>query len=142
MALAVRAALVLVSLAGAGVFAGCVSESDEAAIEEVMREFFDAFQEADSERLAGLFGGLCEDTQENAIAAIAELDTLGEEIQFDLRSVDVRILDEEFAEALPEGSVTIDGQTSPLTTNGEEEEYTLFVKEDGEWRIADCNLFL
>ncbi len=106
-----------------------------------MEDFFDAFEDGDAEGLAVLFSAECGDMTEAAAGAIDELREAvqGQEVDFVLVGVDIQNLEEDSAEVLPNGSVYIRGQQAPLA--GEDEEYTALVKEDGEWKIADCALF-
>ena len=55
-----------------------------------------------------------------------------------MTGVDVRNLEGDTAEAAPQGTVSIAGEEEPL---GSEEDYNNVVKEDGEWKIADCDFF-
>jgi hypothetical protein len=74
-----------------------------------------------------------------AESAIMELYSGATEVSFDLTGVDVRELNDVSAQARPKGNFTLDGRQEQLT--GEDERYTPLVKEDGDWRIADCGLF-
>ncbi len=63
----------------------------------------------------------------------------GSELEVEVTDVVVRNLEDDSAEASAEGSVTVDGQEVPLSqiAPGGQEFLTL-VKEDGDWKIADC----
>jgi hypothetical protein len=104
-----------------------------------MEDFFDALQDGDAERLAGLFSAECGDLTADAEAAIEQFQSV-EGVEIDLDGVDVQDLTGETAAILPKGTISIEGQTQPLV--GEDEEFTPVVKEDGEWKIAECQLFL
>ena len=136
MKIAVTAVAVL--LAGL-LTAACGGGGDKGAIEDLMEGFFQSFQDGDAEQLASLFSADCADMKEAATAAIEELRTVGESVQFDVTGVDIQNLEETSAEVLPLGFVIIDGEKGSLA--GEEEEYAQVVKEEGEWKIADCTLF-
>ena len=127
------AAVVVVVLLGTG------GGSDEQAIRDVIEELFVGFEEQNAEKLAGVFSAECGEMFDDAIAALQEFQSSGDEIDFELAGVDIRNLEEDSAEALPQGFVTIDEQRSPLTA--EDEDYTPLVKEDGDWKIAACDLF-
>ncbi len=127
------AAVVVVVLLGTG------GGGDEEAIEDVINELFAGFEEQNAEKLAGVFAAACGDMFDDAIAALQEFQSAGDEIEFEIAGVDVRNLEEDTAEALPQGFIIIDEKRSSLTE--EEEEYTPLVKEDGDWKIAACDLF-
>ncbi|OGO49640.1 MAG: hypothetical protein A2148_12270 [Chloroflexi bacterium RBG_16_68_14] len=140
MKIAVTAGAVLLAsllIAACGVGGG--GGGDEGAIEDLMEGFFQSFQDGDAEQLASVFSAECGDMKEAADAAIEELRTVGESVQFDVIGVDIQNLEENAAEVLPEGFVIIDGEKGSLA--GEEEEYAQVVKEGGEWKLADCTLF-
>ena len=114
-------------------------DGDEEAIEDLMGDLFEGFEQQNAEKLAGVFAAECDDMFDEAIAALQEFQSLGDEIEFEVAGVDVRNLKENSAEALPQGFVIIDEQRSSLTA--EDEDYTPLVKEDGDWKIAACDLF-
>ena len=109
---------------------------DAAAIESMIREFYSAFEDGDANKLASLFSADCADISDTLAEALDLIGGLG--IEFDVTGVDVRNLDGDTAEAAPQGTVSIAGEEEPL---GSEEDYNNVVKEDGEWKIADCDFF-
>ena len=131
--------LIAVAAVVVAVLLGTGGGSDEEAIEDVMRELFAGFEEQNAEKLAGVFAAGCGDMFDDAIAALQEFQSAGDEIGFEIAGVDVRNQEEDTAEALPQGFLIIDEQRSPLTEEGED--YTPLVKEDGDWKIAACDLF-
>lgn len=111
-------------------------DGDTAAIESLVREFYSAFEDGDSNTLAGLFSANCANVEDNLSEALDLAGVLG--IEFDLTGVDVRNLQGDTAEAAPQGTASIAGEEGPL---GSEEDYNRVVKEDGAWKIADCDFF-
>jgi len=131
--------LIAVAAVAVAVLLGTGGGSDEEAIEGVIEELFAGFEEKNAEKLAGVFAAECGDMFDDAIAALQEFQSSGDEIDFEIAGVDVRNLQEDTAEALPQGFVIIDEERAPLTA--EDEDYTPLVKEDGDWKIAACDLF-
>ena len=109
---------------------------DTAAIESLVREFYSAFEDGDGNTLAGLFSANCANVEDSLSEALDLVGVLG--IEFDLTGVDVRNLQGDTAEAAPQGTASIAGEEGPL---GSEEDYNRVVKEDGAWKIADCDFF-
>ena len=131
--------LIAVAAVVVAVLLGTGGGGDEEAIEDVINELFAGFEEQNAEKLAGVFAAECGDMFDDAIAALQEFQSAGDEIGFEIAGVDVRNQEEDTAEALPQGFIIIDEQRSPLTEEGED--YTPLVKEDGDWKIAACDLF-
>jgi hypothetical protein len=140
-----RAAVLLVGLlivAGAvavAVWLGTASKDDEQQMEKLMGALFAGFQEQDVAKLAGVFSTTCGDMTVPAQQAIDQLYLDAKVVEFRLVGVDIRNLEDDTAEVLPQGSITIDGQESPIA--GADEEFTPVVKEDGKWKVAACDLF-
>ncbi len=109
---------------------------DAAAIESLVREFYSAFEDGDANTLAGLFSANCATIGDDLSEALELIGVLG--IEFDVTGVDVRNLEGDTAEAAPQGTASIAGEEGPL---GSEADYSSVVKEDGEWKIADCDFF-
>ncbi len=125
--------LAVVSCGGGG------DGADEGAIRDVFRVFFEAFEDADEVKLAGLINEDCEETEqiaETAIQSYLERGLAGN--SYDVTGATVRDLTEDSAEAIPEGVVRFEGGESPLADG--DSEYARFVKVDGEWKLADCNI--
>ncbi len=108
---------------------------DEAAIEDLVKDVLTAFQDGDATALAGFFSKDCGDVEEAARAAVEQIEAVGE-VTFEVTGVDIRNLQEDSAEVLPQGTGSIGDQEEPLSEPGDEP--TKLVKEDGEWKIADC----
>ncbi len=118
---------------------GGTDGADEEAISDVFRVFFEAFEDADEVKLAGLINEDCEETEqiaETAIQSYLERGLAGN--SYDVTGATVRDLTEDSAEAIPEGIVRFEGGESPLAD--EDSEYARFVNVDGEWKLADCNI--
>ena len=118
---------------------GGTNGADEEAISDVFRVFFEAFEDADEVKLAGLINEDCEETEqiaETAIQSYLERGLAGN--SYDVTGARVRDLTEDSAEAIPEGIVRFEGGESPLAD--EDSEYARFVNVDGEWKLADCNV--
>ena len=109
---------------------------DTAAIESLVREFYSALEDGDGNTLAGLFSASCANIEDDLTLGLELIGLLG--IEFDLTGVDVRNLQGDTAEAAPQGTASIAGEEGPL---GSEEDYNRVVKEDGAWKIADCDFF-
>ena len=114
---------------------------DEGAIKDVLRDFFQAFENKDEEALASLLSDDCEDAESRATEAIDDfLDrTTGVDVKFDITGVDIRDLTETTAEAIPQGNSSFDGEEFPLV-DSDSPEYTRLIKVEGEWKMADCNI--
>lgn len=124
--------LVLVACGGGG-------GGDEGAIRDVFRTFFEAFADGDEVKLAGLLNDDCVDADEIAENAIQSYLARGlEDVSYNVTGATVRDLTEDSAEALPQGTSRVDGDEFPLADA--DSEYARFVKEDGEWKLADCNI--
>lgn len=112
---------------------------DEGAIRDVFRDFFAAFEDSDASRLAGLLNEDCVDVDEIAESAVRSYLSRGlEGVSYDVTGATIRDLTEGSAEAIPEGIVRFEGGESPLADGNSE--YARFVKVDGEWKLADCNI--
>ena len=139
MTVALRAAavsLVALSLAACG---GGGGNADEKAIEDMGKQFLQAFADGDAAALAVLFGEECGDMTADASTAIEQYESLGE-VEVDLDGVRIQNLNDTSAEFLLEGTVTSDDERSPLS--GQDEDFALAVKENGVWKIAECDLLL
>ena len=90
-------------------------------------------------KLAGLLNDDCHDSLELAESAIQSYLARGlDSNSYSVTGATVRDLTEDSAEAIPEGVVRYEGGESPLAD--EDSEYARFVKVDGEWKLADCNI--
>ena len=141
MSAALRAGAVLVlglSLAACG--GGGGDGGEEGAIKDLMEQFFAAFENGDSAQLAALFSEQCGDLSSLTDGAIATFQDAGEDIDVKLSDVDIQNLTAASAEVLPEGTIVIDGQEVLLSEAGEA--HTALVKENGVWKIAQCDLLL
>ena len=124
--------LVLVACSGGEV-------SDETAIKNTFRDFFAAFEDGDEDALASLLSESCEDRQRTALRAIVSFESqLTGDVEFDVTGVEIRDLTETTAEAMPVGTYRFD-DVEGLLPEGDSEFATL-VKEDGGWKLADCNI--
>ena len=124
--------LVIVACGGGG-------GGDEGAIRDVFRDFFAAFEDGDEVKLAGLLNDDCVDSLELAENAIQSYLARGlDSNSYSVTGVVVRDLTEDSAEAIPEGVVRYEDGESPLAD--ENSEYARFMKVDGEWKLADCNI--
>lgn len=112
---------------------------DKAAIESMVRELLSAFEDGDAGKLADLSSSECGDIEEQIASVFAQVEAAGLQVKVDLTGISVRNLEEDSAEVAVEGTVTVAGQEQPL---GDEGEYTRVVKENGEWKVADCAYFL
>jgi hypothetical protein len=113
--------------------------ADEDAIEEMVQQFFQAFEDGDAAALAVLFGQECGDMTAAAESAIEQYEDFGE-IEIDLDGVSVQNLTESSAEFLPQGTVKSEDEETELSSP--DEDYSVAVKENGVWKIAECDLFL
>ena len=128
--------LLAVSLVACG---GGDGNGDKDAIEDMVRKFFQAFEDGDSAALAALFGQDCGDMTEAASSAIEQYEDFGD-IEVNLDGVRIQNLNDSSAEFLPEGTITSDDEETPLSSP--DEQYSVAVKENGVWKIAECDLFL
>jgi uncharacterized protein (TIGR02246 family) len=132
------ATCVAVSIAACG--GGDGGDNDtEAEIQAMVEDLLDSFLAGDTEAIAALFSEDCPNAQEDADAAYEDFAELEAEIEYNVTGVDVRNLTDDSAEVLPEGTVILDGEEGPITSAGDE--YFHAVKEDGEWKIAECDFF-
>jgi len=113
---------------------------DEGAIKEVFRDFFRAFEDGDASLLAGLLSDDCEDADSIAERAIQSSLSRGlEDVEYDVTGATIRDLTEDSAEAIPEGTSSVDGEEFPLV-GSDDPEYARLIKVGGEWKLADCNI--
>ena len=114
---------------------------DRAAIRDVFRDVFRAFENEDVEALASLLTADCEDAEALAAEAIDDFldSSLGGVIKFDITGADIRDLTETTAEAIPQGTSSVDGEEFPLVDSADSE-YAGLIKTDGEWKLADCHI--
>jgi len=129
--------LLALSLAGCG---GGGGGGEEGAIKNLMNTFFDAFEKEDATQLAGLFSEDCGDISSLAEGAIEQYKAVGENIEVHLDRVEISDLTDTTAAALPIGTISIGGQEATLAD--ETDTPTALVKEQGTWKIAQCDLFL
>ena len=129
--------LLAASLAACG--GGGGGNPDEAAIEDMVEQFFQAFEDGDAALLASIFAEQCGDMTAAASSAIDQYEGLGD-IELDLEDVSIENLTETTARFLPQGTVTSEGEEAPLSDPNEP--YTAAVKENGAWKVAECELFL
>jgi hypothetical protein len=126
------------------VLAACGSSGpggDEGAIQDVFSDFFQAFEDEDIDALAGLLSDDCDDADARAAEAIDDFldSTLDVDVEFDITGVDIRDLTETTAEAVPQGTSTVDGVEFSLV-DSDDPEYASLAKIDGEWKLTDCNI--
>lgn len=129
--------LLAVSLVACG-GGGRGGNSDEKAIKDMAEQFFQAFEDGDAELLASLFSEQCGDMTAIASSAIAQFEGL--DVEVDLDDVSIQDLTETTASFLPQGTAKSGGEEAPLSSP--EEAHTPAVKENGVWKIAECELFL
>ena len=111
---------------------------DAGAIEDVFRDFFQAFENEDAEALASLLNDSCEDAESRANEAIDALrDRVSGVIEFEISGVDVRDLTDRTAEAVARGFRRFNGERIALGADGED--YASLEKVDGAWKFADCD---
>ena len=130
--------LLAVSLVACGGGGGS-GNPDEDAIEEMVGQFFQAFEDGDAGLLASLFTTECGDMTAAAEAAIQAFEGF-DGVEIDLDSVSIENLTATSADFLPEGTLKSDDEESELSSP--DEEHTPAVKENGVWKIAECELFL
>ena len=146
VAAALVVAIVVAVGAGVGLWLGLrgggsrSGSGEQGAIKGMVEQFFGAFDKGDSVQLASLFSTQCGDMADSAASAIQQFKTAGSAVKVQVTDVDIQSLTENSAEMLPQGTLTIDGQESPISQTGDQ--HTKIVKENGQWRIAECNLFL
>jgi uncharacterized protein (TIGR02246 family) len=134
------ATCVAVSIAACGGNGGDGGDNDaEAEIQAMVEDLLDSFLAGDTEAIAGLFSEDCPDAQADAEAAYADFAELEVEVEYNVTGVDVRNLTDDSAEVLPEGTVILDGEEGPISSD--EDEYFHAVKEDGDWKLAECDFF-
>ena len=113
---------------------------DEGAIKNIFRDFFRAFEDADASLLASLLIDDCEDADSIAERAIQSSLSRGlADVEYDVTGVDIRDLTETTAEAIPQGTSSVEGDEFPLVDSADPE-YARLIKIDGEWKLADCNI--
>ena len=112
--------------------------SDEAAIEELIREVLSATVDGDAAKLAGLMSEACGDIEKEITTVLEQIERSGIEVQYNLTGADVRNLDGGSAEAAPQGSIITSDGEEPL---GDESDYVRMVKEGSGWKVADCDFF-
>lgn len=113
--------------------------SDEDAIRNVFRDFFEAFEDGDEAQLAALLTDDCEEADDIAADALQSYAERGlEDVTYDVTGADIRDLTDDSAEALPEGTVRYPGGEDVLADA--DSEYARFIKEGGDWKLADCNI--
>lgn len=117
--------------------AGTQGDSDEAAIERLMGEWFAAYEDGDAAALTALFVEECADLQPKAVDDMEQLHRRVGEITFDLTGVDIRNLTGDSASVMPEGLGWFDGEQVQLGSEGGD--YTPLVKQNGEWKISSCD---
>ena len=118
----------------------CGGGGDEGAIENIFRDFFRAFEDADASLLASLPIDDCEDADSIAERAIQSSLSRGlADVEYDVTGVDIRDLTETTAEAIPQGTSSVEGDEFPLVDSADPE-YARLIKIDGEWKLADCNI--
>lgn len=123
--------LAVVSCGGGG--------GDEGAIKDVFRDFFRAFEDENVDALAGLLSDDCADADSRAAEAIDDFATSALEVEFDITGVIISDLTETTAEAIPQGTRSVEGEKFPLVDSNDPE-YASLIKIDGEWKFADCNI--
>jgi len=130
--------MLALSLAACG---GGGANPDEQAINDLVEQFFQAFRDGDGTALASLFGAECGDMTDAATSAIEQFHVVTEDdVEIDIEKVDIRDLTETSAQYLPQVTLKSRGEEAPLA--GPDEPYTTAVKENGAWKIAECDLFL
>lgn len=133
-------AALLVAVLFASCSGGGGGGGEEGAIKDLMEQFFAAFENGDSAQLAALFSSECGDLSSLTDGAIASFQDAGDNVDVQLSGIDVQNLTATSAEVLPEGTIVIDGEEAALSDEGEA--HTALVKENGVWKIAQCDLFL
>ena len=114
-------------------------ESDETAIENTFRDFLDAIVNVDVIALENLLSADCDDARSRASRAIGEFQArLTGDVDFNVTGVELRDLTATTAEAMPVGTYRFDDDEGSLGSEGGD--FTALVKEDGEWKFADCNI--
>ena len=110
----------------------CGGGGDEAAIEDPIRDFVAAFEDRDPDVVLGMFSSECTDLED------AVRDTFESfEFEFALTGIDVLDLEGDSAIAGPQGKVTINDEETDLL----EADLHRVVRENGEWKVANCNFF-
>ena len=137
MTLLLRAAGV--TMLGIAVVACGSDESDEAAIENTFRDFLNAMVNVDVIALENLLSADCDDARSRAARAIGEFqDQLTGDVEFNVTGVVLRDLTVTTVEAMPVGTYRFDDDEGSLGSEGGE--FSALVREDGEWKFADCNI--
>ena len=134
-AVAIAVAVLLAACGGGGDGGGDGAESaDQTAIEELVQDFVTAFEARDADTLVSLFSSDCPRARRELEAAFQELDAAGVDTEIELRGVEVRSIEGDSASVRVQSALIVDGEeesTDRITTQ--------MVREDGEWKIADCN---
>lgn len=114
------------------------SSEDEEAIQALMEEYLRVYEDKDAVALTELFVDDCAALLDQATDEMEQLHSrAGGEISFELTSVDIRNLTESSAEVSPHGVGLIAGEE--VRIGSESLPYTPLVKQDGDWKINECN---
>ena len=135
VAIAVAVAVLLAACGGGGDDGGDgVESADQTAIEELVQDFVTAFEARDADTLVSLFSPDCPRARRELEAAFQELDAAGVDTEIELRGVEVRSIEGDSASVRVQSALIVDGEEQ-----GTDRISTELVREDGEWKIADCN---
>ena len=116
--------------------AACAGGDDRAAIEDLYETYVSAFERKDAEGIADLYWSGCPGMEEQA-ASVFE-DSEGTDIDVDLDGVLIRSIDDNTAHVRPRGTVRVEGFGTYRLIEAD----TPLVKEDGDWKIAECVVIL
>jgi hypothetical protein len=116
--------------------ASCAAAREKEEIEELAVDFARAFEEGDADELASLFSAECETIEEDLVPIVQFIQD--NEVEVELTGVEVRNLTDNAAELHLKGTRTVNDEEVTLDEEGK---YHPLVKEDGDWKIADCEFF-
>ena len=134
-AVAIAVAVLLAACGGGGDDGGDGADSaDQTAIEELMQDFVTAFEARDTDTLVNLFSSDCPRARREIEAAFQELDAAGVDTEIELRGVEVRSIEGDSASVRVQSALIVDGEEESADRTS-----TQLVREDGEWKVADCN---
>jgi hypothetical protein len=133
--LLVIAGLALVACGGSGSSASKTPPSDQETMAKLFRGYVKAFDDLDSDALKTFYSKKCSDLDQRVANVVKAWRSFYDTVDIEISGAQVRNVEADKAEAMPEGKMIYPGQEGPLTARGFEQ----LVKEDGEWKFANCD---
>jgi uncharacterized protein (TIGR02246 family) len=128
------ATLVIVALLGLSA-AACGARNDPEKIDAMVRGYLDAFAHQDAQAFAGYFAARCHATPAEFQQAFAQF--INQPVQLSVQQVTVSSLHGDTAVAHATGTITVNGRSVPLSGATGQNQFQV-VRENGDWRIANC----